>query len=87
MRDRHHYLLKTGEIAADLNCAVKKVWQLIHDRHLQAVNITPNGNRPTYRVDPADLEAFKKKYLKTPHREQQRRKRVQSEDGVIAFMK
>ncbi len=50
-------LLTTGEAAARLHVTPDHVVDLIHANRLRAVNVS-FGKRPTWRIDPADLEAF-----------------------------
>lgn len=49
--------LTTGQIAKRLRVSPEKVLGWIRRAELRAVNIG-NGNRPSYRINPDDLEVF-----------------------------
>ncbi|WP_197453084.1 helix-turn-helix domain-containing protein [Rosistilla oblonga] len=51
-------LLTVNDVAARLACKPRKVRELIVAGRIYAIDISPDGNRPTYRIDEKDLAAF-----------------------------
>lgn len=51
-------LLSVNDVAERLACKPRKVRELIAAGRIYAVDISPDGNRPTYRIDEKDLTTF-----------------------------
>jgi excisionase family DNA binding protein len=79
-------LLTTRQVAAWLAVDVKKVLRLIHEDTLDAINIDPKGQRPTYRVSPEALAEFVRRHQLTPEPNRRRHAR-QRAMRVYEFIK
>ena len=49
-------LLKVGDVAETLNVSNNTVYQWIKQGLLEAVNVSPNGKRPVWRVRKRDAD-------------------------------
>lgn len=81
--------LTPPEIAAAYGCKTDKVLAWIRSGELRAVNIAQaaNGERPRYRIDPADLEAFESRRATAPQPKPStpRRRNKQEPDGYARY--
>jgi excisionase family DNA binding protein len=80
-------LLTVTDVANLLQVRPKRVRELIHDRHLAACNITPGGDRPTYRIDPEDLRDFQNDQKLVKPAALKRHRRAIDTTNVIQFFK
>jgi excisionase family DNA binding protein len=78
-------MLTPNEVAERLGVAPKTVRALIHGRHLDACNVTPNG-RPTYRIEPAAVEKFRQQNQAERPQEPRRRHSSKTYDRVISYV-
>ena len=79
-------LLKTNEAAQRLKCRQRHVRKLIRTGRLRAVNISPGGKRPTFRIDPSDLAAFQTANADAQRDKRKGRKRTRDAGEVVAFV-
>lgn len=80
-------LLTVSDVSLILKVRSKRVRELIHADHLAAIDITPGGGRPTYRIDPDDLQNFQDGQRTVKPEAQRRRARLADTAGVIEFYK
>ena len=78
--------LSPPEVAARLGVSADKVLTWVRSGELRACNMaTRRDGRPRWRIDVADLEAFEEARTAQPRPASAKRRRRQSESGVIQF--
>ena len=80
-------LLTVTDVAGLLNVRCKRVRELIHSNHLNAIDITPGGGRSTFRIDPEELRKFQDQHTHIKPNEKKRRRRMMETTEVIEFFK
>lgn len=80
-------LLKVSDVARLSQVRPKLVREWIHTRRLPAMNITPDGERPTYRIDPEDYREFQDRQRLVKPPAMKRHRRAMDTTNVIEFFK
>ncbi|WP_146569108.1 helix-turn-helix domain-containing protein [Posidoniimonas corsicana] len=78
--------LTPNDVAKQLGVSTSHVSRLIASGQISATNVAVNGaRRPTYRIDPADVDAFLTKALAPSNSSATTTRRRRSQPGVSAF--
>lgn len=80
-------LYSPAEVALMWSCSAKQVRHLIAAEQLQAINISPNSARPTWRIAAIELSRFQHRQQRIEPIRVRRQKRAVVGTQVIEFVK